>query len=136
LFEELRDLAEKLKDYGVRLVVLFGSVVRGDYTEESDVDVLVVADRLPSDPRDAYEVVKRVVDARVQPTCFTTSSFLKKLRSESTFIMEVLEDGKIVYADAEFLEEVLAVYREVRARWVRRGRTWERGAHTAGAPAT
>ena len=136
MFEELRDLAEKLKDYGVRLVVLFGSVVRGDYTEESDVDVLVVADRLPSDPRDAYEVVKRVVDARVQPTCFTTSSFLKKLRSESTFIMEVLEDGKVVYADAEFLEEVLAVYREVRARWVRRGRTWERGAHTAGAPAT
>lgn len=136
MLEELRDLAEKLKDYGVRLVVLFGSVAKGDYTEESDVDVLVVADRLPSDPRDAYEVVKRVVDARVQPTCFTTSSFLKKLRSESTFIMEVLEDGKVVYADAEFLEEVLAVYREVRARWVRRGRTWERGAHTAGAPAT
>jgi len=134
LLEELRDLAERLKDYGVRLVVLFGSVARGDYTEESDVDVLVVADRLPSDPRDAYEVVKRVVDARVQPTCFTTSSFLKKLRSESTFIMEVLEDGKIVYANAEFLEEVLATYKEVRAKWIRKGKTWERRA--AGAPAT
>ena len=136
MLEELRRLAERLEGYGVRLVVLFGSAARGDYTDESDVDVLVVADHLPSDPREAYEVVKRVVGGRVQPTCFTTSSFLRKLRGESTFIMEVLEDGKIAYADAEFLEEVLAVYREVRARWVRRGRTWERVPHAAGAPAT
>lgn len=33
-------------------VVVFGSVARGDFHEESDIDVLVVATRLPRDPRD------------------------------------------------------------------------------------
>jgi uncharacterized protein len=41
----LKELKKRLKDaYGDRLrsVVLFGSSARGDFTEESDVDVLVV----------------------------------------------------------------------------------------------
>lgn len=41
----LQELKKRLKDiYGDRLrsVVLFGSSARGDFTEESDVDVLVV----------------------------------------------------------------------------------------------
>jgi hypothetical protein len=40
--------------------------------------------------------------------------------------MEVLEDGKVVYADEGFLEEVMAKYREVRGRWTRSGKTWKR----------
>jgi len=41
----LQELKKRLKDiYGDRLrsVVLFGSSARGDFTKESDVDVLVV----------------------------------------------------------------------------------------------
>jgi predicted nucleotidyltransferase len=41
----LQELKKRLKDiYGDRLrsVVLFGSSARGDFTEESDIDVLVV----------------------------------------------------------------------------------------------
>lgn len=57
---ELRELAERLSRYGVRFVVLFGSRARGDYTDESNVDVLVVADELPDDPREAYDVVRRL----------------------------------------------------------------------------
>jgi predicted nucleotidyltransferase len=33
---------------GVRAVVVFGAVARGDFNDRSDVDVLVVADRLPA----------------------------------------------------------------------------------------
>jgi len=123
---ELRELAERLSKYGVRLVVLFGSRARGDYTDGSDVDVLVVADELPDDPREAYDVVRRLVSPRVHPVCLRTEAFVRRLEGESTFLMEVLEDGVIVYADRGFLEEVLRRYREVRRRWVRKGRTWER----------
>jgi len=126
LSEELRELAERLRDYGVRLIVLFGSRARGDYTEDSDVDVLVVADGLPKDPREAYAVVARLAGPRVAPTCFNTESFVRKLEGESTMIMEVLEDGKVVYADEGFLEEVMAKYRETRRRWTRSGKTWKR----------
>mgnify|MGYP001770729385 FL=1 len=38
-------LCEKYSKFRPRLVVLFGSYARGDYTESSDVDVLIVSDR-------------------------------------------------------------------------------------------
>jgi predicted nucleotidyltransferase len=126
LSEGLRELAEKLRGYGVRLIILFGSRARGDYTEDSDVDVLVVADQLPRDPREAYAVVAKLAGPKVTPTCLNTESFMKRLEDESTMIMEVLEDGKVVYADEGFLEEVRAKYREVRGRWTRSGKTWKR----------
>ncbi len=126
MLERLKDLAERLRSYGVRLMMLFGSRARGDYTEESDVDLLVVADELPKDPRESYAIVASLAGPRVTPTCFNTESFMKKLEGESTLIMEVLEDGKVVYADERFLEEVMARYREVRRRWTRNGRTWKR----------
>jgi predicted nucleotidyltransferase len=31
--------------------IVFGSVARGDFTAESDTDLLIVSDELPSDPR-------------------------------------------------------------------------------------
>ena len=41
---------------GVRALVVFGSVARGDFNVWSDMDVLVVAERLPSRLRDRLEL--------------------------------------------------------------------------------
>jgi uncharacterized protein len=57
-----REAARVLKDvYRERLVdvMLFGSWVRGDAHEESDVDLLVVLD----DARDRWEEIGRIADA-------------------------------------------------------------------------
>jgi len=35
----------------MRLIILFGSRARGDFTESSDFDVLIVGDEVPIDPR-------------------------------------------------------------------------------------
>ncbi|MEM2005092.1 MAG: nucleotidyltransferase domain-containing protein [Zestosphaera sp.] len=93
----LSDLIDKYRRYTLKLVAPFGSRARGDYTDDSDIDLLVVADDLPKNPREG-----------------------------STFILEVLEDGKILYAEEEFLNEVMDSYRDVRKRYIRRGRTWVR----------
>lgn len=42
--------AELPRGLGLRAVVVFGSVARGDFHDESDIDVLVVAEYLPPDP--------------------------------------------------------------------------------------
>lgn len=48
VYEAIRDAAESLKrDFPVVRVVLFGSVVRGENDEESDVDLLVVTRERP-----------------------------------------------------------------------------------------
>lgn len=48
-------LTEIQKIYGTHLkrVILYGSYARGDYTEDSDVDIMILVD-LPEDDLDAY----------------------------------------------------------------------------------
>ena len=48
-------LAEIQKIYGLHLksVILYGSYARGDYTPESDVDIMILVD-LPDDELDQY----------------------------------------------------------------------------------
>jgi len=125
--ERLKEIAKKLDVYRVKLVILFGSRARGDYTDESDIDLLIVADNLPNDPREAYEAIRKLIeDPNIHPICLKTNSFIKKLENESTFIMEIIEDGKIIYANETFLEKTMAKYKEIRKRWIRKGKTWEK----------
>lgn len=65
ILEELKNLL--LPVFGERLqqVVLFGSVARGQETEDSDVDVLVVLNEVPAyaqDLRRALVAVSRLAD--------------------------------------------------------------------------
>lgn len=118
------DLCSKYAKHKPKLVVLFGSYARGDYTDASDIDVLVVADDLPRDPREAYEALFDPDMPRVSPIGMQTSVFLKKLEEGSTFILEILEDGKILCADGEFLEQIREIYSRVRPKFQRRGKLW------------
>jgi predicted nucleotidyltransferase len=125
LLNNLISLIERYREkLALRLVVLFGSRARGDYTEESDIDILVVADDLPRDPREAFSILRDTRYASVNPIGFNTEVFLKKLRSGSTFLIEILDEGTILYADREFYTMVMIVYEEVRKKYVKKGRTW------------
>ena len=120
----MEDLCSKYSRYRLRLVVLFGSRARGDWLEDSDYDILVVADDLPSDPREAYEALYDPENPLVIPIGIRSDSFLRRLGRGDTFILEILEDGKILCADPEFLERVRRLQREALRRLRRVGRTW------------
>ncbi|AEA12352.1 DNA polymerase, beta domain protein region [Thermoproteus uzoniensis 768-20] len=122
----MEGLVERYKSLGAKLVVLFGSRARGDYTESSDYDVLVVADDLPADPREAYGVLFDLEHPAVQPLGVRSDRFLEMLRRGNVLLLEALEDGVVLYADRSFLEETLAVYREARRCFRREGRVWVR----------
>jgi len=76
-------LCDKYGVYKLRLLILYGSYARGDYTEESDIDILVVADDLPKDPRDAY--IKLVIPGKpeINSIGFNTEMFIKNSRKLS-----------------------------------------------------
>ena len=117
-------LCSKYSSLKPRLVVLFGSRARGNHLEDSDFDVLVVADTLPRDPREAFELLYDPEEPLVMPIGMNTEVFLRKLREGSTFILEILEDGVVACGDPRFLEVIHYLYSKVRPRYVRRGRAW------------
>jgi len=61
--ETLRELKESMKTFlGDRLLrmVLFGSIARGDYTDESDIDVAIIIRGLTRELK--YQILDRVAE--------------------------------------------------------------------------
>jgi predicted nucleotidyltransferase len=85
-------------------VVLFGSYARGDYHDESDIDIMVLAD---IEPEDANKVRNKIHDLAGDfdleystVTCLhmTCSSYFHKYISVLPFYMNVQKDGVELYA--------------------------------------
>jgi len=58
---------------GIESVTVFGSVARGDFNLDSDIDVLVVADHLPARWLDRIAAIDRDRPGRVAPLAWTPS---------------------------------------------------------------
>ncbi len=119
-------ICEAYQKFNPRLVVLFGSRARGDHLESSDIDVLVVADGLPEDPRESYLLLLIEDLPQLSPLGMPTRVFLNKLEEGVPFILEVIEDGRVLCGDSRFIEHVRSLYSRVRRNYVRKGRTWVR----------
>jgi len=122
----LENICKKYRDLKPRLVVLFGSYARGDYTDESDIDILVVSDHVSRDPREAFQQLYDPEEPKIMPIGMNTEVFISKLKRGEPFILEIMEDGKVLCKDPEFHNFILKLYKEVRKNYIRRGRTWIR----------
>lgn len=101
IYERLRKISERLKkEYHAEKVVLFGSHARGEATEDSDVDILVVA---PTNERmfERMATVSGLIrDLRnglpVPPIVLTPKEFKRKLDEEDAFIQTIMEEGIVL----------------------------------------
>lgn len=98
IYERLKKISERLKEkYHAEKVILFGSYARGDATEDSDADILVIA---PTNERmfERMATVSRLVrDLRngfpISPIVLTPEEFKAKLTKEDAFIQTIMEEG-------------------------------------------
>ncbi|MGI9032857.1 MAG: nucleotidyltransferase domain-containing protein [Acidimicrobiales bacterium] len=77
---------------GVRAVVVFGSVARGDFNRWSDVDVLVIADHLPDRALDRLDALGPRPPL-VQPVAWTAEELRQQLVRFNPIATEALERG-------------------------------------------
>ena len=81
-----------------RLVRLYGSTARGDWTPDSDIDVLVLLDHVASPDADwlvnrAYALGLRESGLLLQPLFMAESDFAELLARERLFALEVQREG-------------------------------------------
>jgi len=101
IYERLRNISERLKkEYNAEKVILFGSYARGEATEDSDVDILVIA---PTKERmiDRMASVSRIIrDLRnglpISPIVLTPEEFRRKLDIGDAFIQTIVEEGVVL----------------------------------------
>lgn len=79
-------------DLGTVAVAVFGSVARGDFHEESDVDVLVVASHLPDDPRDRLRALGEW-PAPLEPVVWTPAEYRRQRSRDEPITAEAEADG-------------------------------------------
>lgn len=97
-----RELVDKLKKYAnlvsqninVKKIILYGSYARGNFNQQSDIDVAIIVDSVEGDFLDnetALYRLKRDVDDRIEPV------LLEANNDKSGFLGEITKYGKVVY---------------------------------------
>lgn len=96
-FEIAKQFADTIKSEDITLIMLFGSVARGEDTEESDIDILIVSPNV-DDLR--YKVNRIAVDIILEkdevisPHLMTDEHFYKT--KNNVFLTNVLNEGVVI----------------------------------------
>jgi predicted nucleotidyltransferase len=95
-------------------VVLFGSQARGEAREDSDWDVLVIAEELPEDPLERGRFLRQLLPI----PCRLAVSFLARTPQEfeerlSSLYLDIALDGQILYDPKGYAEERLTTLRRL-----------------------
>jgi predicted nucleotidyltransferase len=96
--EQLKKISERLKkEYHAEKVILFGSYATGEATEDSDVDLLVIAptnERLVERMATVLEIVHDLYNGLpLSPIVLTSEEIEKRLKLGDQFVQEILEKG-------------------------------------------
>ena len=97
IFDYIRKQLDN-KSTSIRKIIVFGSVARGDYTPESDLDLLIIAD----DIQEAKCFFGKIADDLylkylVPVTAIYVSSKILKENKLNSFLKTVLSEGKVIW---------------------------------------
>lgn len=87
--------AERVRAYiPVRMVVLYGSYVKGNVDKNSDIDIAVVVDKIEGNylkiSAELFNLV-RGINKKIEPILLSTE------KDRSGFLESILKHGKIIY---------------------------------------
>ena len=109
VFEELRALVLKTSGLAdllrgalapvaqsVRAAFVYGSIAKGEDTAASDVDLMVISDRLTyADLFAALEEASSQLGRKVSPTIYSSKELSKRIKQDNAFVTRVLAQPKL-----------------------------------------
>ena len=92
----------------IQLVVLFGSVARGEWVKGSDIDILTVSSNKDSDAIDILNKAKIDVSPllEIRPISTTIEKFTEGLKKKTEFYRELWSDRIVLYNESLFWQLV------------------------------
>ncbi|MFQ5686879.1 MAG: nucleotidyltransferase domain-containing protein [Candidatus Scalindua sp.] len=78
------------------LVKLIGSKARGDFSSESDIDILIIVKDYLSDKEKVIDILYNIdpyYDVKISPIIYSEFEYEKNKELESPFIIKVEKDG-------------------------------------------
>ncbi|WP_323735580.1 nucleotidyltransferase domain-containing protein [Methanosphaera sp. ISO3-F5] len=95
--EIAKEFAKKIKSKDIKKIILFGSVARGEDTEDSDIDILIIANN--EEELEDY-ISEEVIDILLTQKQYISAHIMSQNHYNETknfsFLRNVLEDGVII----------------------------------------
>ncbi len=94
----IRQIAERLKkEYKAQKVILYGSYAKGEATEDSDVDLFIIAPTNERFFQRMATVLGLIRDLKkgipIEPIVLTAEEVEKRIKVGDQFIQEIIEEG-------------------------------------------
>lgn len=106
VLKRLKEYADKIISKGAKVVVLIGSLTRGNYTAFSDADVIIVSDNVPENPMERLkDFLDPTLPIDLEPRVYTSKELFKMAREKRKIIGELIKYGKILAGDIKIVEK-------------------------------
>jgi predicted nucleotidyltransferase len=96
--------------------VLYGSMARGDNNLWSDIDFIVISDKLPQNPLKRLEFLYSLTETPIEVKGYTRNEFLKMIEKRNPIALDSLSEGKVIVDDG-FWEVAMTKFEEVKNRY-------------------
>jgi predicted nucleotidyltransferase len=108
LLEKYTSTVVDLSKRQIQLVVLFGSVARGEWTKKSDIDILAVSANKDNDIISILNKAKVDVSPllEIRPVSTTIEKFTEGLKKKTEFYKGLWDDRIVLYNEALFWQLV------------------------------
>jgi len=104
LIKKYTDSIIELSNKRIQLVILFGSVARGEWTKGSDIDILAVVPDKENDIIDILNKAKTDVSLllEIRPISTTTKKFIDGFKAKTEFYDNLWKDRIVLYSEFLF----------------------------------
>ncbi len=76
----------------LEVAILYGSIAKGTDTAKSDIDILIVSEKLTLEAAiNTFTPIEEILDRRINCTIYTPREFYERRRDNNTFITRMLE---------------------------------------------
>jgi len=107
----LKSFLKEVEPLAPRCIMLYGSYARGDFTENSDIDVCVIADNLPKDELERRCLKGLYATRKIRAIGFHPEEFLQYIRGLRFLAYDIAADGVPIYGKG-FHSEIRRLYDE------------------------
>ncbi len=114
LILELTDTLKQKLDQDLLSIILFGSIVKGNFTSISDIDVLVICEAPPKDWRardkmvlDLTENIEIKYGTPIHMTLVSKDEITYAIESVSPLMLEIYSANEIIYDKDSFFKRLL-----------------------------
>lgn len=98
--EEVEDIVRQIiEKYEPMKIILFGSATKGEFSRDSDIDLLIIKEKTPYVGRERTRELRRLIKKKlaVDFLIYRPEEFNERVQLGDPFIKTILREGRVLY---------------------------------------